>query len=98
MGEHNNGGPAFPTFDVVAGDRDGHGDVIDAYTVASGGMSMRDYFAGMALPAIITATSAGQHMPTMREGEPHIRFAIARDAYDMADAMLAAKAEGRTNG
>ena len=45
MRKIDNGGPAFPQFDVVAGERDGHGDVIDAYTTATGGMSLRDWFA-----------------------------------------------------
>lgn len=57
------------------------------------GMSMRDYFAGQALPAVIAATSAGQHSPKMRDSETHIRDAISRDAYAMADAMLKVSAE-----
>ena len=55
-----------------------------------GGMSLRDWFAGQAIDGIIHATSAGQHMPLVKDGE-HIRYAMARDAYDMADAMLAAR-------
>ena len=67
-------------------------DIIGHYE----GMTLRDYFAGQALPAIIVATSTGQHMPAMREGE-EMRHAIARDAYSMADAMLAARQEGSTD-
>lgn len=53
------------------------------------GMSQREYFAAAALPAIISATSNGQHVPA-----PHLEGAtiierIAHDAYAMADAMLA---------
>ena len=57
------------------------------------GMSLRDWFAGQALASVIIVTSAGQHRPEMREGETHIRLAMARDAYDMADAMLAARTQ-----
>lgn len=57
------------------------------------GMTLRDWFAGQALPAVIAATSAGQHQPRMEEGDEHIRFAIVRDAYDMADAMLAERSK-----
>ena len=45
MSKQDNGGPAFPQFEVVAGERDGHGDIIEAYTVATGGMSLRAYAA-----------------------------------------------------
>lgn len=86
------GGPAFPQFDVIAGDRDGHGDVIDAYTTATGGITVRDYFAAAALPAVIASTSAGQHMLNIREGET-VMSAIARDAFVLADAMIAAREE-----
>jgi hypothetical protein len=81
------GGPAFP---VMTGERQiaGHEKEFDALP----GMTLRDWFAGQALGAIIAATSAGQHNPPMREGEVHLRYAIARDAYDMADAMLAVRA------
>lgn len=53
-----------------------------------GGMMLRDQFALAALPAIITATSNGQHHPgTNLEGATIIE-AIAHDAYELADAML----------
>lgn len=77
------GGPAFPVQDHT----NEWGYAIQP------GMSLRDWHAGQSLPAIIAATSAGMHMPKMRESE-EIRFAIARDAYEMADAMLAARQEG----
>lgn len=56
------------------------------------GLTLLDYFAGQALPAVIAATCAGQHMPQMLPGDQHIRMAIARDAYAMGEAMLAARA------
>jgi hypothetical protein len=71
------GGPAFPQFEVVAGDRDGHGDAIEAYTCATGGMSLRDWFAGQALPALLM--NGGTAMQT------------AKEAYECADAMLTAR-------
>lgn len=79
MTKIDDGGPAFATGDQVNG--------------GQAGMSLREYYAGQALPAIIAATSAGQHQPSIRESDTHIVFAIARDAYFMADAMLAARAE-----
>lgn len=80
----NTGGAAFPQFEVVTGERDGHGDAIDAYTVAKGGMTLRDYFAAMALQGI----SAGYWgNPNMSGLSP---YDIANEAYQLADAMLAA--------
>lgn len=55
------------------------------------GMTLRDWFAGQALGAIITATSNGQHHPA-REGQSLIE-GMAQDAYELADAMLAARKE-----
>lgn len=79
--ERTDGGPAFPQH------------VAPAYRQEPEiwGMSLLDWHAGQALPAVIIATSAGQHMPTMRAGDDHIRDAIARDAYAMGRAMLAAR-------
>lgn len=55
------------------------------------GMTMRDWFAGQALPAVIAALSAGQHSvhPNMT-----ILESATTDAYAMADAMLAERAKG----
>lgn len=78
----DDGGPAFPQFDVVAGERDGHGDVIDAYTTATGGMSLRDWFAGQALSITANEWFFGQTM----QQQPQ---AAAEFAYAVADAMLA---------
>lgn len=58
----------------------------NAINPACGGMSLREWFAGQALPAIIAATSAGQHMP-QREGMSIVESIVA-DAYAMADAMM----------
>lgn len=85
----HNGGPAFPQFDVVAGDRDGHGDAIEAYTTATGGMSLRDYFAGQALMSLPHLCAHDTLLDGMTF-EQH----VARNAYRLADAMLAAREVG----
>lgn len=51
--------------------------------------NLRDYFAGQALPAIIAATSAGQHMPGKPGSGGTVAERMAADAYKLADAMLA---------
>jgi hypothetical protein len=76
------GGPAFPQFELVAGDRDGHGDVLEAYTTAVGGMSLRDYFAAKALQVI--------HHPGGHYGEAGLKM-VAEQSYRLADAMIAAR-------
>ncbi len=50
------------------------------------GMPLRDWLAGQALPAIIAAMSRGEH--STKAGLTATQ-SIARDAYDVADAMLA---------
>lgn len=84
MKKRSDGGAAFPQFDVVAGERDGHGDVIDAYTTATGGMSLRDWFAGQIASgmAAYSGTSGVSYGP----GD------IAGRSYEIADAMLKARA------
>lgn len=59
------------------------------------GMTLRDWFAGQALGAIITATSNGQHYPA-REGQSLIE-GMAQDAYELADTMLAERAKESDN-
>jgi len=73
--------PAFPPAITVSA----AGDVYHGFN----GMGLRDWFAGQALPAIIAATSAGQHSPDVGEGG--VVRAMADDAYSLADAMLAAR-------
>lgn len=84
MSKIDDGGPAFPQNDLS---KYGMGPCYPAE-----GMSLRDYIAAQALPAVIAATSAGQHQPSVRDSDTHIAFAIARDAYFLADAMLVARA------
>ena len=55
------------------------------------GMTLRDWFAGQALGAIVTATSNGQHQPA--RDERNLIEGMAHDAYELADAMLDARKE-----
>lgn len=78
----NTGGAAFPQLEVVSGERDGHGDAIEAYTITTGGMTLRDYFAAKAMASIITADGVQYAVATA---------AHAKWAYEQADAMLVAR-------
>lgn len=57
-----------------------------AINVSHGGMSLRDYFAGQALPATLIAMANGQHGVNPGKG---VMESAAIDSYAMADAMLA---------
>jgi hypothetical protein len=72
--KHDNGGPAFPRDHA----HDGHN-----------GMTLRDYFAAMALTAI-----SGPAWGTVgsRLSEPALADETAQEAYAIADAMLRARA------
>ncbi len=78
-----NGGPAFPTTtrEIVAHETYGS-KPMDAHFYASGGMTLRDYFAGQFLTTVKIIDDAGA------SGE-----AIARNCYRMADAMLTERAK-----
>ena len=78
MSSDKTGGPAFPQLDVISEERDGHGDIIDAYTVAKGGMTLRDYFA--------------IHAPS-DEVAFYSRKTRHEARYAYADAMLAARGD-----
>jgi hypothetical protein len=79
----DNGGAAFP----IPDQRDAMGNGI---VQGSDGMSLRDYFAAAALPAVIETTSNGSHNSPHMSGRSIVQ-AIAMDAYDLADAMLSAR-------
>lgn len=53
------------------------------------GMSLRDWFAGQAIPAIIERCGADHRLP-----HEHITDYFARKAYEVADAMLLASKAG----
>lgn len=79
--QHDDGGPAFP----VAG-HTGENPELTAYgKLGHPGMSLRDWFAGMALQGYLGSYPEGQI-------ESPIEL-IAIDAYSAADAMLAARKE-----
>lgn len=87
--EQNNGGPAFPCDDVM----DQAGEVH-----RSGGMSLRDYFAGQVCAALMTQTSTDRDFPNLdyrRDGKSGDTVAqrVAKISYAMADAMLKARSE-----
>ena len=69
------GGPAFPTENFID-----HGPNA-LHDVYHPGMSLRDWFAGMALTGVMLKTTA----------EPQL---LASLAYDLADAMLKVREKG----
>jgi hypothetical protein len=82
MSEQNNGGPAFPA------PYEQHHDC-QGKPLGDGGMSLRDYFAGQALPGLI---AHGESLVTDRYN-PQATMAdvVASHAYFIADAMLKAR-------
>jgi hypothetical protein len=94
----NDGGPVYPcritpsVRDVHALREAGNLHLLQARELAANrtGMSLRDAAALAALPAIITATSAGQHDPATKHG-CRVEEAMARDAWLIADAFIAAR-------
>lgn len=76
-GQIDNGGPAFPRGSTLRPD----GSI---WTVSQEGMSLRDWFAGKALAAMINREDLDDYSPT----------GLAGDAYRYADAMIAAREGG----
>jgi hypothetical protein len=72
----DNGGPAFPPFH----DPKNH----------DSGMSLRDYFAGQALPAVIVEWRDAQ--PSIHETWNQM---VAGEAYGLADAMIKFRGENK---
>lgn len=80
MTVENDGGPGFPTgrdYDELGGKI-----LVDA------GMSLRDYFAGLAMQGWLASYGADQIHPSKT---PLHLEAVASEAYAMADAMLRAR-------
>ena len=71
------GGPAFPQMDAYV-DVNGERPVY----VADGGMTLRDYFAAKAFPAIYT-----EFWRTADSCDPDWERGLAMDAYRIADAI-----------
>ena len=99
------GGPAFPQLDILTGERDGHGDAIEAYTLASGGATLRDWFASSApvIPEWWMNDGCPTPPPGWSEGDGPNAWDMAVNKFRMsrlvtwqlayADAMLAARDE-----
>lgn len=89
MNEINDGGPAFPSGETVTEMRaDG-----STYTYsAASGMTLRDYFASNALPALIDAQKFDRFDLTVGESRNIVDRAAFR-AYAFADAMLRARGD-----
>lgn len=94
------GGPAFPFEGMTPVTRCDGSKTLQ--TVTSAGMSLRDYFAAKALPAIIariplqrTQDTGGDRFPELTEMSParakELRNAAVALAYEYADTMLAAR-------
>lgn len=78
MGDTKDGGPAFPVLEALQGRCASDGDY-DAK--GSGGMSLRDWFAGQMLVGMKLSGNLGREQW------------FAECAYAMADAMLAARSQ-----
>lgn len=94
----NDGGPAFPQSIF-------HDEIIDAdsFVETKGGMALRDYFAAVALAAIIQrwpdpVEVVHDAQPDAAQAEKWLReekcVACAKGAYAYADAMLAERQPG----
>jgi hypothetical protein len=81
------GGPAFPT---ISTDKmwTSDGDHVLPDVSSSGGLTIRDWFAGKALQGML-ADSENSYSCTAEE--THWTQAVARVAYQMADAMIQAR-------
>lgn len=89
----NDGGPAFPQLDMVAGERDGHGDIIEAYLCAAGGMTLRDWVMGQCIAAAFASNDALDIKDGESADEALRRFwgGVAYAASVAADAMITAR-------
>lgn len=80
------GGPAFPEISTTLETVGLSGDYTSYPNVeSSGGMTLRDYFAAKAMQALVMDG-------LKRDGSATVPN-VAKDAYRMADAMLAARGE-----
>lgn len=78
----NDGGPAFPT----PIDGEGRGPQTGANTFQAVGMTLRDYFAAKAMNALVNWKDSDDAV---------FQADIARDAYAIADAMIAARGSAK---
>lgn len=77
------GGPAFPIHSS---------DMFGGPITLKDGMSLRDWFAGQALPAVV-ADSLAFNLRMIESGKEPVlnEFDVAKQAYAYADAMLKAR-------
>ena len=87
----NDGGPAFPRPPVHIGH-----EPANQWWFMQDGMSLRDYYAGVALPNCMEETGTWSHGIIESRGHGSWQEAAAAMAYDVADAMLAAQHRGET--
>lgn len=87
MDKINDGGPAFPCDPFVASKP---GNESTAKRLAEG-MTLRDYFAAKALPAIINSMAQLDHQKLMRLHGMEMDQIYALESYQTADAMLEAR-------
>ena len=81
----DDGGSAFPHGEIIASQYDSAGNFSgNIVHPESAGMSLRDWFAGMAIQGFCSAMSQDY-------GKRDAPSRYAEDAYDIADAMLAAR-------
>lgn len=85
MSARDNGGSAFPTHDADAG-TDPRNQIL------TGGMTLRDWFAGQALAGELANEDMGDG-PFMLRSNENAKL-MAERAYHIADAMLAARSKG----
>ena len=79
------GGSAFPVFEAKRCDAD--------YDMTEPGMSLRDWFAGQALNAVITRPNSIEDF----EEIPEYVTAFVKAAYEIADAMIAAREDNNAD-
>lgn len=91
MSTISDGGNAFPALEKFEQFDDERGRYVEHYA-PHGGMKLRDYFAAQALIGVLANLS--EMDPNVRSG-PHSCERFARDCYRMADAMIAARGEGK---
>lgn len=81
--KHNDGGPAYPFQE-----RNGDGSHYHSHA----GMSLRDWFAGKAVAGICAnSVEFDNAMQIARGKNAHPADVLAKLAYDLADAMIAAR-------
>lgn len=83
MTKRNDGGPAFPRSYTTA--------LEAAQGLGESGMSLRDWFAGMALQGICANPDISTHAHKAALGTPETRRVFAEGAWAQADAMLEMK-------